>query len=669
MKIKHLLLLVVLVCCTQNYLFAQDKLNIKFGKITPADFDLSKHSFDTGAAAVVIADIGSSAFDGNNDGWFSLNYKRHTRIKIINKNGVDAANVEIPLYFSGQAEEKVQSIKAVTYTLEGGKVVETELDKKSVFKDKYDKNHLLVKFTLPGVKEGCIIEYSYNVISDFLRNLQPWEFQGDYPVLWSQYDVRMPEFFNYVFLSQGFFPLEHSVETSRSAYNISRSSTTGSSGHFSLSANVSWHKWIAKNVPALKEESFTSSLRNHVSKIEFQLSQYRFPDQPVEDIMGNWSKLATVLMKDEDFGASLTKNNNWLDDELQPVTQGVSDKLEKAKKVYTYVRDRFTCTGKRGIGLSNSLKTIDKNKNGYVADINMLLTAMLKHEGLDAYPVILSTRGHGYTNEIYPLLDRFNYVICGVTIDDKAYYLDATDPSLGFNRLASECYNGHARAVFPDIAKAVYFNPDSLNERKLVTVFIRGDKPGALSGHFSSNMGYYESLNARSSIKEKGEEAFFKTIQTSYTGEMELSARKIENLKEPDKSVKVEYDFTISQDEDIIYFSPMMNEGYKENYFKAAERSYPVEMPYVFDETYIFNLEIPADYTVEDVPKSTKVNFGEADGFFEYMIDKTPEAIRLRSRLKLNRSFYEPEEYNDLREFFSYVVKKHAEPIVLKKKK
>lgn len=669
MKSKHFILLLTSLCLTQNYLIAQDKLNIKFGKITPADFDLSKNKFDTGAAAVVIADIGSSAFDGNNDGWFSLNYKRHTRIKIINKNGLDAANVEIPLYFSGQREEKVQNIKAVTYTLEGGKVTETELDKKSIFKDKYDKNYVNVKFTLPGVKEGCIIEYTYNVISDFLQNLQPWEFQGDYPVLWSQYEVKIPEFFNYVFLSQGYFPLEHSVETRREAYNISETGTAGSSKYYSISANLAWHKWIAKNVPALKEESFTSSLRNHISKIEFQLSQYRFPNSPVKDIMGNWSTLATELMKDEDFGASLNKNNNWLDDELKPLTQGVTDKLEKARKVYAYVRDRFTCTGKRGIGLSVTLKTTDKSKNGYVADINLLLTAMLKHEGLDAYPVMLSTRGHGYTNELYPLINRFNYVICGVTINNKAYYLDATDPSLGFNHLSSECYNGHARAVFPDAANAVYFNPDSLNEKKLVTVFIRADKPGEWSGHFSSNMGYYESLSARSRVKDKGEDEFFKTIQTSYTGEMELAAKKIDNLKEPDQPIKVEYDFTMKQDEDIIYFSPMMSEGYKENYFKAAERSYPVEMPYVFDDTYIFNLEIPADYTVEDMPKSTKVNFGENDGFFEYLIDKTPEAIRLRSRLKLNRATYLPDEYNDLREFFSYVVKKHAEPIVLKKKK
>ncbi len=668
MKSKCVIPIIILLFLSQNYLIAQDKLNIKYGKITPADFDLSKYSFDTSVSAVVIADIGSSGFVGNTKGWFSLEFRRHTRIKILNKNGMDAANVEIPLYFSGQQEEKVNSLKASTYILENGKVIETELDKKSVFKDKYDKNHMEVKFTLPGVKEGCIIEYSYLVTSDFLRNLQPWSFQGNYPVLLSQYEVGIPDFFGYVFLSQGTFQLEHTVESSKETYNILNQSSAGSSGHYTLPAILARHKWVAKNAPALKAESFTSTIRNHISRIEFQLSQYRFPNTPVEDIMGNWSKMATDLMKYEDFGQDLNKNNNWLDDEMKEVTQGATGQLEKTKKIYAYARDRFTCTGKRGFGLSASLKTIDKNKNGYAADINLLLTAMLKHEKIEAYPVLLSTRSHGYTNELYPLLDRFNYVVCAAKIDDRVYYLDASDPSLGFNHLPDECYNGHARMITNDNALSVYFNPDSLIEKKLTTVFLHSDKPGEWQGHFASSMGYYESLGIRSRIKEKGEDAFFKAIQTSYTGDYELTEKKVDRLKEPDVPVKVEYDFTMKQEDDMIYFNPMMGEGYKENFLKAAERNYPVEMPYVFDETYIFTFEVPADYSVEEIPKSAKVSFGESDGFFEYLVDKSENTIRLRSRVKLKRATFAPEEYNDLREFFSYVVKKHAEPIVLKKK-
>ncbi len=41
----------------------------------------------------------------------------------------------------------------------------------------------LKKFTFPNVKEGSIIEFEYTKMSDFLQNLEPWEFQGAYPRL------------------------------------------------------------------------------------------------------------------------------------------------------------------------------------------------------------------------------------------------------------------------------------------------------------------------------------------------------------------------------------------------------------------------------------------------------------------------------------------------------
>ncbi|MBW7891333.1 MAG: hypothetical protein H3C48_09995, partial [Chitinophagaceae bacterium] len=87
MKSKTLIPIITLLCVWQSALFAQEKLNIKFGKITAADFNLSNQSFDTSAGAVVIADIGKSAFEGNNSGWFSLSFSKHSRVKILNKNG------------------------------------------------------------------------------------------------------------------------------------------------------------------------------------------------------------------------------------------------------------------------------------------------------------------------------------------------------------------------------------------------------------------------------------------------------------------------------------------------------------------------------------------------------------------------------------------------------
>ena len=149
MKFKLLLALLVLLFSSVTS-FAQDKSKAKFGNITPEDFAPKAYAVDSNAAAVVIADIGSSVIEGNSKSWFSLVYKHYKRVHILNKNGYDVANVSIPIYVDGSDEEKLDRLKAVTYNLENGKVVETKLDvKESVFKDKIDKNRSIKKFTFP----------------------------------------------------------------------------------------------------------------------------------------------------------------------------------------------------------------------------------------------------------------------------------------------------------------------------------------------------------------------------------------------------------------------------------------------------------------------------------------------------------------------------------------
>jgi hypothetical protein len=81
-------------------------------------------------------------------------------------------------------------------------------------------------------------------------------------------------------------------------------------------------------------------------------------------------------------------------------------------------------------------------------------------------------------------------------------------------------------------------------------------------------------------------------------------------------------------------------------------------------------MEVPEGFQVEEIPKSTKVNFDEAGtSFFEYIIASSNNVISLRTRVKLMRTYYLPEEYEVLRELFGMIVNKHSEQIVFKKKK
>ncbi len=667
MKILILSLLGVLFSLS---ILSQDKINVKFGKVSSEDFASKIYPIDSNANAIVIADVGSSKIVGNSKGWFSLEFKRYCRVHLLNKNGFDVATEEIPLYSEGSNEERISDLKAMTYNLANGKVVETKLDtRNNVFKDKISKHLVVKKFTFPNIKEGSIIEFEYTIISDYLRNLQPWAFQGDYPTLWSEYDLTLPSFFSYVFLSQGYqkFYIQ-TRKDSRDNFNVTESNGVEAADHISIAANVSDYRWVTKDAPALKEEGYVSTAKNHIQKVEFELTAQTEPLAP-HTYLSSWTQVSDDMLHDEDFGQSLSKDNGWLGDVIKPLIAGASNTMDKAKKIYAYVRDNFTCTDYSQLWLTETLKNVLKTKNGSVADINLLLTAMLRYADINADPVILSTRSHGYTYSLYPILSKFNYVICDANINGDQIFLDATRPRLGFGKLTPACYNGHARIINAE-ATPLEFSADSLMEKKMTSIILNTNDKGELIGSLQQLPGYFESHEIRETVKEKGKDEFFKEVKKVYGEDVDLINPRIDSLDNLEENVTVAYDFKLNREkEDLIYINPMFGEGYKENPFKSAERYYPVEMSYASDETYVFNMFIPGGYIVDELPKSILVKLNEqGDGEFEYRISQSGSTISMRSRIQLKRAYYQPEEYDMLREFFNLIVKKQNEQIVLKKK-
>lgn len=667
---KKTLFLLCLVSFSCLALQAQEKTKFKFGDVSSKDFETKVYSVDSNANAVVLADIGTSTIEGNTKGWFTLVHKHFKRVRIINKNGYDIADVSISLFTNGSDEETLDKLKAVTYNLEGGKVVETKLDTKSaVFKDKISKNYVRKKFTFPNLKEGSIIEYEYTINSDFLTNLQPWEFQGAYPRIWSEYNLSLPEFLNYVFLTQGYKKYDiQDRKDSRTNFSVTISGGVERSENVRFDANVADYRWVMKDVPALKEEKFTSTIDNHIAKIEFQLSEYRSPLN-YKNIMGSWKQVVDGMMDDEDFGQLIKKDNGWMNDITSPLVKGITDAEEKARRIYAYVRDNYTCTNHSDLWPGQNLKSLVKTRNGTVSEINVLLTALLVHENLNADPVILSTRSNGITYPMYPLLARFNYVITQLSLGDKLIYLDASEPHMGFGKLPLRCYNGHAR-VLDKMATAIEFLPESIQEKKFTSAFIINDEKGNLVGSMQQTPGYYESSDLRDEVKEKGKTQLLERIKKAFGVDVEISNAQIDSVDKYEFPLGIRYDFDLKQEkEDIIYLNPMFGEGFRENPFKSAVRNYPVEMPYAFDETYTLQIEVPQGYVVDELPKQMVVKLNEEeDGVFEYRISQSGANISLRSRIIFRRAYFLPEEYENLREFFNMIVTKQNEQIVFKKK-
>lgn len=660
--------LLIIFAIVANNTFAQKGFpsKYKFGNVTQQDFAPKIYSLDSNAQAVILFDKGVANYVPDNKGWFNIEYVYSKKIRILSKNQFDLATIEIPLYKDNNQEDKVEKIEAVTYNMENNVIVSTKMDKESVFNDKASKNYIIKKFTLPNLKEGCIIEYTYTIISQNAYNLKNWIFQDKIPVLQSEYEVTVPTLFDFIFLPNGYYVMKPETEQGFKSFNIFNSNGTGKSEIFVYRATTNHVKWSLSNLKPMVKEKFTTTLKNHISKIEFQLQSINYPENPPKPYMQTWSELATTLLKDEQFGADLTGKNNWMNDDLQKVVK-TNDSLSYAKSIFSYMRDNFTCTDHEALYLPETLKKSFASKKGNVAEINLLLVAMLNKAHIHADPILLSTTDNGKAFELYPIIGKFNYVIARVIINNKIYLLDASRKKLGFNYLPQYCYNGYGRLI-NETPNVVNLFADSLMESKVTSIFISNSENGKnILGSFNSNLGYYESYNFREDTKDNEIDNYFKKIKSGFGYDIILTNNRLDSLKNPDEKLNISYDFSFNFNEDIVYFNPLFGEAYKTNPFTAATRNYPVEMPYKTEEVTVVNMEIPKGYKIDEMPKSTRMKYNDDEGLFEYIISKDATNIYLKCILKFNKAIFSSEDYESLREFYGHIVKKQSEQVVFKK--
>ena len=112
------------------------------------------------------------------------------------------------------------------------------------------------------------------------------------------------------------------------------------------------------------------------------------------------------------------------------------------------------------------VKKAFQERTGNVADINLMFIAMLRSAGIDANPVLLSTRKNGIP--IVPTLKGLNYVIAAARNDEGNYYLmDATSKYSIPNLLPTRTNNWNGHFVTENgLNKTISLAPSSISTKK-----------------------------------------------------------------------------------------------------------------------------------------------------------------------------------------------------------
>lgn len=662
---KVLLVFLMLFCMSHYHLHAQkkEKIEYKFGKIQPEEFSITPSGADTAASAIKLFDIGSCYFELSSvSKSFVYVYERHVRYKIINKNGYDYANHSIGLYKSNsQSRETLESMNAATYNMVDGVMKTDKIDKESKFTEEVNKNVIHKKFALPNVKEGSIIEYKYKIKSDFIFNLRGWSFQSEIPTLWSEYTVTIPEYFDYKFSRNGYYEIAHPLQETVNANYVSGVQSTARRDRF-----------VAENMPALKDEPFISSLDDYRPSIDFELRSTNFPGQFFVDYTGSWPKIISSLLEDENFGRYLEKAG-YAKNTLKSIIKAESDSLTYAKSIFKYVKDNLKWNEKYNFySTETNPKTIFEKKTGNSADLNLALISFLKEANFNVYPVLISTRSNG-KHPGYPIISKFDNVVAVVEIAGKSYFLDATVKDMPFGMMHYQNLNHEGFLINIGeksggwVSTETSFGDESMHVYNLVL-----DKEHRLKGNVTNYFNGYAGLTARNRYRTAiNEEDYIKNLKKNKTG-LELNNFKILNLDSLDErlieTMDVEIDDNVEEAGDLVYFTPLLFERTKENPLKHEERLFPVDFAHPILENCRVVISFPEDYQIDKLPKSGIFKLPEDVGSFSisYLIEG--QTLLIKSAINMNKSIYSSEEYFYLKELFAAIVEKQSEKIVFKKK-
>ncbi|WP_066622324.1 DUF3857 domain-containing protein [Rufibacter roseus] len=619
---------------------------------------------------MVLYDYGESAFEFTKG--TQVVFKRTTRIKILKKNGLDQADIFIPFYQKDfQNREEVKDVKGFTYNLENGKVVKVKLDEKSIFEEKQDANWHQKKLTMPNAKVGSVIEISYTIKSDFIENLREWEFQNTIPVMWSEYRVEMVPFFEYTHLLSGFNSFHiKDAQVLHQTKGITYEEKVGYQTvqqRSSMSMQILQYRFVMKDLPAFTEEPYLTSIDDYKSKMEFMLTKIQYPNQEPRYMASNWDGFAKELLKEENFGGQLV-SSNFTKKIAEELNVASADSLAKVKKVLAYVQKQMSWDGKNRVYSENIKKAHDSRK-GSSADINLLLTALLREVGIEASPMLISTRQHGKPVTEMPMLSKFNYVVAHVKIGKNTYLLDATEPDVPFGMLPFRCLNGKGWVAELPSGRWVPIKNSERNVQ-MVSADLQIMPTGEVVGTMEETFQGISALRARSYIRTKGQEEFIKNFSDKGQ-EWVRQEVKIQNMEKLQEPLKTQYKLTKAGDlqpVQLLYVTPMLNHAETENPFKIAERLYPIDFATPSDEVYVFTFTIPEGYEVEELPQGKNLSLPNNTARFIYAAQIVNGKLQVMSRLNINKEVFGPEEYANLRELYNQLVAKHAEKIVLRKK-
>ncbi|MBF2707965.1 transglutaminase domain-containing protein [Flavobacterium soyangense] len=671
MKIKSLIILLFIISFSKT-----NAQKFELGKVTIAELEEKECPKDPSADAAILFSVGEVRFVFNkNEGFVMVNTVK-SKIKIYKKGGYEWANKAVRYYLGTNINESVSFDDAITYNLVDGKIEKTKLKSDGVFDEKGNRYWGRKKIAMPNVKEGSIIEFEYVLRSNSIGNIRDWDFQTSIPVNHSEYTTYVPEYYVYNTNTKGYiFPKVTVVKSQKSQKfsDIQRNDgnfvarQTSSYVQSELNYEETKTNYVADNLPALKEEAYVNNVNNYTASVVQELSIIKYPNQPLKTYSTDWKSVVKTIYDYDDFGLEL-KKSGYFEEDINPLIKELVTNEEKISVIFNYVKSSVKWNELYNYSCDDGVKKAYKDKTGNVAEINLMLIAMLRFAGLNANPVLVSTRDNGIA--LFPSRTAFNYVIAAIETPEGNILLDATEKYSLPNVLPLRDLNWIGRLIRKDgTSTEVDLMPKELS-KVVSNVNIVLNSDGSADGKIRRQFTNHKALEFRQENILTAKDTYREELENQ-NNNIEINDYARENDLDLSKPIIENFSFKDNKDIEIIndkiYISPMLFLATKENPLKQEVRESPIDFGFPVQNKYNINIEIPKGYAVESLPAAINIATGENMGSFKFLAANADNKIQIVITKETNAPIVSADFYADLKVFYQQMIDKQNEKIVLKK--
>ena len=616
---------------------------------------------DRDAHAVILFKKGRSAFVTPHSF-----YEVSCAIKILSPEALGEATVTI----TESVYNKIKKISAVVYNLEGGEVKKQQMEKADVvYEEIIDDNYAVAKFNIPNVKVGSIIYYKYTIERRNKLSLSSWNFQANYPCLYSEFELAIPAAVQYVSVERTDKPF--STVQSKSDLNDGQCEACtylGSEGKNKLRI------WARRHIPAFRSEPYVLDESNYLQGVQIYVQSYTPPGYAIP-VNYTWKEFSKKILENQN--AHITEaysSGSFYKNKAREIANKDLPLLDQARAIYHYVQQHYRYISYIPDVSDRNLRHYYNQETITPAISNYILTALLRSLDMNAELVMVADRGSEQLNALLPQYDNIRRQITSLYMEGKRYLLDPSDPYHGFGTLAPDYYNGFAYVLTKEGGYGIDLSPDSLQNIDKISVTAKIDEQEPDQMHYSvmvsfGTIGSYQ-LRKQWSTNENAAKEYIMEQVTAANGD--LNQYEVSHLQDPDKALTIQYDYYMPLSKNNTQFlHPGIWQSFKKNPFtESSVRIHPVQLDNAQTTYFYFTLKLPENYEVQDFPQPYSMALDELNRMAAiFRSDYQQQSHTYKSQLifSINTTTYPADYYDAIRTFYSNIIKENSKLIAIKK--